>query len=385
MKKFLLALFFLFSSLPLMAANYYVTKWGNDSTGSGTRSNPWATPGKAAGSAVAGDVVFIETGTYTLTTNVANVAGGVINMSVGEDSTPVTFCGYSVNPSTFNTDTQFPIIDVGAQTNLSVFKIDNYSGAARFINITVDGNDNTGIVGFDLASTGGSAVRCKALDCPTGFRYGMTLNCEANSCGTYGFYKNVFTWGSNAIGCEIGFYGDNNGRYMHCLAKDSVSHGFFFLQGDAGASQAANCTAYNNGGSGFYVSSYNRSMFLINNLSYGNSAYGFLMASNSGNGNTMLYKCAAGSNTSGNSSGFVTDMSNVGFVTLTANPFTNTAGNDFSLNNTAGGGAALRAAGFPGTFFDGLSTTGYLDIGAVQHQDSGGTSATVMTISVGGL
>ena len=52
-------------------------------------------------------------------------------------------------------------------------------------------------------------------------------------------------------------------------------------------------------------------------------------------------------------------------VTLTANPFVAVGSNDFSLNNTAGGGAACRFAGFPGPFAGGNST-GYLDIGAVQ-------------------
>lgn len=61
----------------------------------------------------------------------------------------------------------------------------------------------------------------------------------------------------------------------------------------------------------------------------------------------------------------------VGAVTLTASPFTNAAGNDFSLNNTAGAGAACREAGFPGALIDG-SHTGYRDIGALQHQDAGG-------------
>lgn len=56
-------------------------------------------------------------------------------------------------------------------------------------------------------------------------------------------------------------------------------------------------------------------------------------------------------------------------VQLSASPYVNSAGNDWSLNTTAGGGAAVRAAGFPGAF-RGLSTTGYRDGGAVQHQDS---------------
>lgn len=47
-------------------------------------------------------------------------------------------------------------------------------------------------------------------------------------------------------------------------------------------------------------------------------------------------------------------------VTLTADPFTSST--DLTLNNTSGGGALVRAAGYPA----------YLDGGAWQHQDSGG-------------
>jgi hypothetical protein len=58
-------------------------------------------------------------------------------------------------------------------------------------------------------------------------------------------------------------------------------------------------------------------------------------------------------------------------VTLSANPFTNTATPNFALNSTAGGGAALKTAGFPGVTPAG---TGYLDIGALQSQAAAGAS-----------
>ncbi len=49
-------------------------------------------------------------------------------------------------------------------------------------------------------------------------------------------------------------------------------------------------------------------------------------------------------------------------------PFTNAAGGDFSLNNTAGGGALLKATGFMGVLP--LSGTGYADIGPLQSQSA---------------
>lgn len=63
-------------------------------------------------------------------------------------------------------------------------------------------------------------------------------------------------------------------------------------------------------------------------------------------------------------------------VTLSGSPFTNAGAGDFSLNNTAGAGASARAAGSPGVIGPSGTTTGYLDLGAAQHQDSGGSGGT---------
>ena len=61
----------------------------------------------------------------------------------------------------------------------------------------------------------------------------------------------------------------------------------------------------------------------------------------------------------------------VGPGILTGDPFVDAANGNFQLNNTAGAGAACRAAGFPGTV-PGLSAVGYADIGVYQHQDPAG-------------
>jgi len=79
---------------------------------------------------------------------------------------------------------------------------------------------------------------------------------------------------------------------------------------------------------------------------------------------------AVGGNTSGNYSQIPSGPHD---VTLTGDPFTNAAGNDFSLNNVAGAGAACRNAGFPGAL-PGLATPlGYADIGVYRHQDTSST------------
>lgn len=61
-------------------------------------------------------------------------------------------------------------------------------------------------------------------------------------------------------------------------------------------------------------------------------------------------------------------------ITLTADPFTNSAAADFTLNATAGAGAACRAVLPDGPTLAGGATS-YGDLGAYQHQDAGGGSA----------
>lgn len=53
-----------------------------------------------------------------------------------------------------------------------------------------------------------------------------------------------------------------------------------------------------------------------------------------------------------------------GDITITVDPFTNKTGRDFSLNNTAGGGADIKAKAYPITYTSGLAN--YRDIGAIQ-------------------
>ncbi len=97
------------------------------------------------------------------------------------------------------------------------------------------------------------------------------------------------------------------------------------------------------------------------NIVYGNGSWGLRLA-----GGTLVSVAggnnAFGANAEGDRSGF---SALPGDIALTANPFTSSGAGDYSLNSTAGGGAASRGAGFPGAFPGGLSV-GHLDIGAVQ-------------------
>jgi hypothetical protein len=104
---------------------------------------------------------------------------------------------------------------------------------------------------------------------------------------------------------------------------------------------------------------------LENNIIYGNGGWGAI------NSVTIpiiiLNNLAYGANFSGDLSGFTASATD---VALAADPFTDSAKDDYSLNSAAGGGAACKSAGYPGLFL-GSSTTGYMDIGAVQAAAGG--------------
>ena len=102
-------------------------------------------------------------------------------------------------------------------------------------------------------------------------------------------------------------------------------------------------------------------VWLQNNIAYGNAAWGIGNNAPANILNIFTVGNAYGSNTSGNlGAGIPASASD---VTLTANPWVSPAGGNFALNSTAGGGAALKGVGFPGVSLFG---TGYIDIGPLQ-------------------
>ena len=77
-------------------------------------------------------------------------------------------------------------------------------------------------------------------------------------------------------------------------------------------------------------------------------------------------------NTSGNFRGSSALTNDLADVFPTGDPFVSRLTGNFSLNNTTGAGALLRGAGYPGAVGWGSGNTGYIDIGAFQHNGSGG-------------
>jgi hypothetical protein len=107
----------------------------------------------------------------------------------------------------------------------------------------------------------------------------------------------------------------------------------------------------------------------VNSIFYGNGTYGVYQSNAGGPYQVGGYTNNAwGANGTANTLNLVIPASaSANDVALTASPFVGSS--NFALNSTSGGGAALKAKGFPGIMPAG---TGYEDIGALQSQASAG-------------
>lgn len=319
----------------------------------GKMGGGYASPGYASGQMVDGNTMFIKyhATVYTISSNTQNISNGRIRGDILRK-----YIGYDTTRTIVNVDANRPTLK--ASTTLTNI-IDNVNGFSRknwYRQLIVDGNSTT-TTGLLSQADQQYTDKVKVANCTTGFSQTFYTRCEAVNCPTMGFSGGTAQL-CKASGCGKGFHQVNS---TFCLSYSNTTgfadNGFGY--------ELQHCVAYGNSAVGFEAqtddrigSGGNSNIYCI---SYGNGTYGFTTGEN-----RTFINCAYGNNTSGNISGTAREF---GSITLTADPFTNAAGGDFSLNNTAGGGALLRGLGF---VFPGELTTSYLDIGAAQHQDAGG-------------
>ncbi len=343
-------------------ATYYVKTTGNDTTGDGSSGNPWASPGKAVGSMAVDDVLYIEEGTYTITSSTPNIAGGRISMPA---NLACTIIGHATGDITdFSAK---PTISAGALSTISIIVMDGADAELHIVfNVRVDGEGHASVQGFNGTSYNNEfCINCEAIDCGTnGFESCTCFNCKSSFTGTpTGFGFNAcavsYCWADNhANGLAATGMTASHSIFSNCTngVQDSNTYRARFI----------NCVAYNCANSGFALrnAATLSGAVYVNCIAYGNGSYGWDFNVLSGSG---LINCAAGDNATARTDGNAAFDLNP--ITLTADPFTNAAAGDFSLNNTAGGGALLRSLGYgiPGQ-------TQNIDIGAVQHADAGGSS-----------
>ncbi len=346
--------------------------------GNGKLGGALATLGAANALVVAQNTVWFKSGTYTLTaSHTISVSSRWIgfNTTHGDGGTHpiVTTSTNSIDGliqcSGATTDIElnnFTLSTTASTRGTGIQNVNNHNttNPPYFLNLTIDGfteainGDNAGshfdwsfvyvgncLIKNSTGTTGKAQIRLNG----GALWIADSLICDGAgagvlSIGTLLASRTVFA--RNTVGAAVS--GNGIQIVRNCVFADNSSDG---LQPSSSSSPV------------------NATCILENNIFYGNggwgadggaSVYSITLQADAGRTN------AFGSNASGNRN---TVQACPGDISLSADPFTASASNDFSLNSTAGGGAACKAAGFPGICPAG---TGSLDIGAIQSGGGGG-------------
>lgn len=248
-----------------------------------------------------------------------------------------------------------PTIDVGVQTSVKPFESSSL-GKGIFINLKVNGNNNSTITAFELGSRA-CAYLCNAINSTEGYGgQGIAVLCKAEDC-SLGFECDCF--GCFAKDCDVGF-SLNNQFAAFSIARSCSTDGFFMSVG----SHAIHCVAYvcNDG---FDCSSANASPYCFGCISVNNTGFGYNTGANIGDATFVkLISCAGYGNTSGRFN-TVPPIMDLLSVTLTGDPFMDGANDDFRLNDIDGAGALCRSKGI-----NPVDQIGNIDLGAVQYKVS---------------
>lgn len=362
--------------------------------GTGNLGGSLATILTGMNAAYSANTVWVKSGTYTVTTS------GLVNNSLVSANGWMYVTGYG---STHGDNGTKPLLTT-ATNSVDLLRIDlSQTGALIvFQNLSLSNTASTRGNGIQQYN-GGAGYYIEVNSCTFD---GFANAINGDNVGSHGFFsgwsidnsliKNCTSSTSAAITISTG------GTIYACTITGGASDAYRFLgtgisttiigsliYGNTGfavntisgtptnqivliGNTIANNTA---GGINLYQSTPSSSTIImvraVNNIFYGNGTYGFALSVTSAIG--INANNAYGANTSGARNNLAAGTND---VTLTANPFVNSSGGNFALNNTTGGGPLCKQAGFPGAFPGGLST-GHPDIGAVQT--SGGSSNPVPT------
>lgn len=391
MKQYLLFIAVLLGmSAKAVATTYYVDGASGSDGNAGTSTGAaWKTLGKASTSTATGDLIYVKAS--------ATYNEMLILRATGTATSPVRWEGYSTTPG----DNGRATID-GGNTRVSCVRQNNCNYNFLF-NFVLQSATSEAVHYNDL---GGNIFlfNCRLL------KGTATSPASINSAGFGDFNPTL-------IGCEIsGFTGIGSGagtkinpdRIEYCMIHDNTGDGIYgggfrqvgpiqnnviYSNGGKGINMSGSVTLenisnnsiHNNTSDGIYIDGGSDGQVVIaNNIITSNGGYGINIA-NAPSGSTIVMtdKNFFYSNTSGEINNTARVVQLYPNITLTGTPYTNSGSGDFSLNNTASAGAAVRSAN-PYNSFPNGSTTSYLDGGAIQ-KSGGSTAATILTISVGGL
>lgn len=301
---------------------------------------------------VADNTYWIKSGTYTI--------GSAVNIKGGSAATRTRIYGYT---STRGDESTRPILRTSGATACFTTRTSS-SGEREFV-----------ICGIDFDGNGAGTTALANSTTTSGSAWYLRRCTIRNFTGTqgvllpYGGHLESCKVTGNAIGVSAttgdlyilnSLVADNSGNGVAYTASGAqmILRGSVFARNNNGASgrciTAVNCAFVDNAADGIDASTNAAAAgqwpYLLNNIFYGNGAWGNGM----GSSQAALYTAAGsvrnnafGSNTSGDYNATTTSYDD---ITLTADPFTNQAADDYSLNSTSGGGALLKATGYPQVF-----------------------------------
>ena len=311
--------------------------------------------------------VWIKSGTYTLTASLTTPSG-VYNITGyqathGDNGTkPLITTATNSTPLIVNANLGRPLINNLAFSNTAAVRSYGISVTAGMFmaisNCTFDGFASALYFGTNNTS---SPFAASAIEVKNSTGDGVLLaNTTAKMFSCAGCYIH-----DNA-GAGISDTGGSSTTVLLTGSILAANGGGGLVLGDSvDLAIMQNSTVAGNTGAGVLLSN-GGNVYSYNSIYYNNTTYGI------SNPTTNLPSSAFGLSNAYGANGTAPTLNfpaGTGDVTLSANPFTSST--NFALNATAGGGAALKAVGFPGAFIGG-TTTGYPDIGAVQSQASAG-------------
>lgn len=350
-------------------ADWYISTTGSDANAGTSTGAPYLTIGKGLLSAASGDTINVKAGTYTVTATLTLTQANLIIQ------------GYQTTPGDGGTK---PLITT-ATNSVNLFSCSSNGGVQRWDNLSLSHTAGTRANGIWQSATHGTTQFWVVLGCIfDGFTVAINsdnnagfdvsnidvVNTEIKNCTVTG------TGNASAVNSNTGklyisgcYFHSATGSAYHVWSGSGVTITQLIdsiLAAGAGGGIRANgdllvdhCDIANNSLIG--INFVGGTLKVDNSIIYGQGTNGISNSAGNAVGVTVSRNNAFGANTSGNSSW----AGSPGDVALSADPFTNSAGGDYSLNSTAGGGAVAKGAGFPGVFPGGTST-GAPDIGAVQ-------------------
>jgi hypothetical protein len=341
------------------------------STCTGNFGGALATYQAAFGLAVDNNIMWLKSGTYTYTANIVTGALGSFQ-----------FIGFA---TTHGDNGTRPLITTSSTgPNVPPFFLQG-SGNAQFINLSFSDTGSTRSSGIENNSSTQDAIVANcildgyriAVDGfnGTGFRTLIVQGTEVKNGKQEGIYNNgnltvvdSYVHDNNATGGLGGIVGGGKSMtIMRAISSANAQRGAYHSVNATQVTIISSVFA-NNSTAGLQLAPASNTGFGVvveDSVFYGNTTYGFIVPA--GLEIALNQNNAYGANGTANRSGVAAGLND---VTLSANPFVSST--NFALNSTAGGGAALKQLGYPG-IFPGATSTGYLDIGAVQTSGAPGT------------